>query len=284
MLPPGVLNVISGGDSLGPWMTQHPGIDKISFTGSTQTGRRVMESASANLKRLTLELGGNDASIVMPDVDVEALAPQLFWGTFTNGAQFCMAIKRLYIHEDIYDPLAAALMRIARETPMGAGTTPGVKLGPVQNRMQFERLKNLLDDTHRNGYRLLVGGELPGGNGNFFPVTLVDNPPDDSRIVREEPFGPILPLLKFSSVDEVIARANQGEFGLGGSVWCKDEARAMEIAQQLQTGTVWVNEIHTFSPLKPMAGHKQSGVGVENGTEGLLEYTLPRVISLKRAA
>jgi acyl-CoA reductase-like NAD-dependent aldehyde dehydrogenase len=150
--------------------------------------------------------------------------------------------------------------------------------------MQFERLKNLLADTRSRGYRMLVGGEIPESKGNFFPVTLVDNPPDDSRIVREEPFGPILPLLKFKTVDEVVARANQGEYGLGASVWCKDEAKAVEIAHRLQAGTVWINEIHTFSPLKPTAGHKQSGVGVENGTEGLMEYTLAQLISLKRAA
>jgi acyl-CoA reductase-like NAD-dependent aldehyde dehydrogenase len=284
VLPPGVLNVISGGDALGPWMTQHPGIDKISFTGSTQTGRKVMESASVNLKRLTLELGGNDACIVMPDIDVDAVAPLLFWGAFTNSGQFCMAIKRLFIHEDIYDRLSASLVRVANETKMGVGTQQGVMLGPVQNKVQFERLKNLLADTRHNGYHILVGGEIPESSGNFFPVTLVDNPPDDSRIVREEPFGPILPLLKFKTVDEVVARANQGEFGLGGSVWSEDEVRALEIAHRLQTGTVWINEIHTFSPLKPTAGHKQSGVGVENGTEGLMEYTLPKLISLKRAA
>ncbi len=282
ILPSGVLNVISGGDSLGPWMTEHPGIDKISFTGSSETGRRVMASAAGNLKRLTLELGGNDACIVMPDVDVEALAPRLFWGAFTNGGQFCMAIKRLYLHEDIYDRMAAALVRIAQETRMGQGTQAGVALGPVQNKRQFERLKDLLADTRSHGLRLLTGGSLPDGPGNFFPVTLVDNPPENSRIVREEPFGPMLPLLKFSTVDEVIARANDSEYGLGGSVWSGDEATALKIARQLRTGTVWVNEIHTFSPLKPMAGHRQSGMGVENGVEGLHEYTLPQVISLGR--
>ncbi|WP_454754669.1 aldehyde dehydrogenase family protein [Cupriavidus necator] len=283
VLPAGVLNVISGTDALGPLMSAHPGIDKISFTGSTQTGRKVMASAAVNLKRLTLELGGNDAAIVLPDVDIEELAPILFWAAFRNNAQFCLAIKRLYIHEDIYDRLTQALIRLANETRVGPGSEESVQLGPVQNRLQFERLQDLLEDTRRNGYRILVGGQLSARKGYFFPVTLIDNPPETARVVQEEAFGPILPLLKFSDIDDVIQRANNSEYGLGGSVWGRDEDQAMRIARQLKTGTVWVNEIHTIGPNKPLAGHKQSGVGVENGEEGLLEYTVPQTVSVKRA-
>jgi acyl-CoA reductase-like NAD-dependent aldehyde dehydrogenase len=282
VLPAGVLNVISGTDALGPLMSAHPGIDKLSFTGSTQIGRKVMESASVNLKRLTLELGGNDAAIVLPDVDVDEIAPVIFWGAFANNAQFCLAIKRLYIHEDIYDKLTQALVRLARETRMGPGDVEGMQLGPVQNRRQFERLKDLLEDTRNAGHRILVGGDIPDGTGYFFPVTLVDNPPDTARIVREEPFGPILPLLKFRDLNDVIARANDSEYGLGGSVWGRDEEAAMRVALQLKTGTVWVNQIHTIAPDKPMAGHKQSGIGIENGIDGLLEYTVPQTVSIKR--
>lgn len=283
VLPAGVLNVISGGDALGPLMSAHPGIDKLSFTGSTQTGRAVMASAAVNLKRLTLELGGNDAAIVLSDADVEAIAPAIFWGAFANNAQYCLAIKRLYIHEDVYDRLAQALVRLAQETRVGPGDMEGVQLGPVQNRRQFERLKALLEDTRSAGYRILAGGEVANRSGYFFPVTLVDNPPDSARVVREEPFGPILPLLKFRDVDDAIARANDSEYGLGGSVWGRDAEAAMQVALRLNTGTVWVNQIHTLGPLKPMAGHKQSGVGIENGVEGLLEYTVPRTVSLKRS-
>lgn len=283
VLPAGVLNVISGGDALGPLMSAHPGIDKLSFTGSTQTGRAVMSSAAVNLKRLTLELGGNDAAIVLPDADVEAIAPAIFWGAFANNAQYCLAIKRLYIHEDVYDRLAHVLVRLAQETRVGPGDMEGVHLGPVQNRRQFERLKALLEDTRSAGYRILAGGEVADGSGYFFPVTLVDNPPDSARVVREEPFGPILPLLKFRDVDDAIARANDSEYGLGGSVWGRDAQAAMQVALRLNTGTVWVNQIHTLGPHKPMAGHKQSGVGIENGVEGLLEYTVPRTVSLKRS-
>lgn len=284
VLPPGVLNVISGGDALGPWMSSHPDIDKISFTGSTATGRKVMEAASATLKRLTLELGGNDAAIVMPDVDVDAIAPVLFWGAFANSAQFCLAIKRLYIHEAIYDKLAEALAKLATQVRIGLGTDPQSELGPVQNKALFERLKGLVADCQEHGYRVLTGGQPAAAPGYFFPVTLIDNPPDGSRIVQEEPFGPVLPLLRFRTVDEAIERANQSPYGLGGSVWCRDQGLALSIAQRLQTGTVWVNEIHTLSPHKPMAGHKQSGLGVEQGMEGLLAYTQPQTLSVKRFA
>jgi acyl-CoA reductase-like NAD-dependent aldehyde dehydrogenase len=282
VVPAGVLNFISGGDALGPLMTRHSGFDKLSFTGSTVTGRAVMRSAADRLKRVTLELGGNDAAIVMPDVDVPAVARELFWGAFVNSGQICIAAKRIYIHEAIYEPMKQAMVELAKNVRMGPGDQEGVELGPVQNRRQYERLVNLLEDCKRNGYQLLTGGELPQGPGLFFPVTLVDNPPESSRIVQEEPFGPILPLLKFSDVDDAIARANATDYGLGASVWCRDERRATAIAQRLDSGIVWVNEIQAVSPHKPLGGHKQSGLGVENGIEGLLEYTTVQTLSVKR--
>ena len=283
VVPPGVLNVINGGDALGPLVTQHPGINKVSFTGSTATGRAVMRSAADRLKRLTLELGGNDAAIVMPDVDVPNVARELFWGAFVNSGQICIAAKRIYIHEAIYEPMKQAFVELARAARMGPGDQDGVELGPIQNRRQYERLVDLLDDCKRQGLRLLTGGELPKGPGLFFPVTLIDNPPEDSRVVQEEPFGPILPLLKFSDVEDAITRANATEYGLGASVWSRDEAQATAIAKRLDAGIVWVNEIQAVSPYKPMGGHKQSGLGVESGLEGLLEYTMVQTLSVKRA-
>ncbi|TYK58092.1 aldehyde dehydrogenase family protein [Pseudomonas synxantha] len=282
VLPAGVLNVVSGGDELGPWISAHPDIDKVSFTGSTATGRRVMESGSRSLKRLTLELGGNDAAIVLPDVDIEETAQKLFWGAFSNSAQFCLAIKRLYIHEDIYEPLSKALVAYARTVKVGDGAAADSQLGPVQNAVQFERLKTLLADVRNNDQKILLGGEVPQGKGYFFPLTIVDNPPEDSRIVVEEPFGPILPLLKYRTVDEAIERANASEYGLGGSVWGKDLAQAEAVGQRLQTGKVWINEIHVLTPYTPFGGHKQSGVGVENGSDGLHEYTNTQTISIRR--
>lgn len=273
LFPPGVLNVLCGGDALGPMLTAHPGIAKVAFTGSTATGRRVMASAAPTLKHLTLELGGNDAAIVMPDVDVAKAARRLFMGAFLNSGQVCIAAKRIYVHDSIYDAFAAAFVAAAQAAPMGPGSKDGVLLGPVQNRLQYERVKDLIAATRDAGHRFLTGGVLPEGPGYFIPPTVVDNPPDDARVVVEEPFGPIVPLLRFSEVDEVVRRANDTEFGLGGSVWSADVEQARAIAARLQAGTVWINNVHLLDPQTPFAGRKQSGIGAENGLEGLLEFT-----------
>lgn len=273
LFPAGVLNVLCGGDQLGPWLTSHPGINKVSFTGSTATGRRVMAAAAPTLKHLTLELGGNDAAIVMPDVDVGKVAKRLFMGAFFNSGQVCIAAKRIYVHEAIYDAFAEAFVAAAKSARIGSGTDEGVVLGPVQNRLQYERVKELITATRAAGHRFLTGGEIPPGPGYFIPPAVVDNPPDDSRVVVEEPFGPIVPLLRFSGVDEVVRRANQSDFGLGASVWSGDVAQAKAIATRLEVGMVWINQIHLLDPLSPFAGRKQSGIGVENGVEGLSEFT-----------
>jgi acyl-CoA reductase-like NAD-dependent aldehyde dehydrogenase len=273
IVPAGVLNIISGGNDLGAWMTGHELIDKISFTGSTATGRRVMESAAVNVKRITLELGGNDPAIVLPDVDPKTIAPQLFWAAFQNSSQFCAAAKRLYIHDDVYDRVRDELIAYARTVKVGDGSHQGTQLGPIQNRMQFEKLKDLLADTRQLGVDIPVGGEAMDGPGFFIPVTIVDNPPDDSRIVREEPFGPVLPLLRFKDIDDVIDRANDTEYGLAASIWSADVEKAKRIAKRIQAGTVWINEIHVFAPNIAFGGHKQSGLGVENSLHGLAEYT-----------
>ncbi|HEY0106097.1 MAG TPA: aldehyde dehydrogenase family protein [Rhizomicrobium sp.] len=273
ILPPGVLNVVSGGDALGPWMTAHPGIDKVSFTGSAATGKRVMAGAAGTLKRMTLELGGNDAAIVLPDIDIETVAPQLFWSAFANNGQICIATKRLYVHEDIYEPLAAAIARYARTVKVGDGALQGTQIGPINNRAQFDRVRDLIADARDNGFKFLLDGRSPDGPGYFVPITLIDDPPEDSRIVQEEQFGPVLPLLRFRDVDDVVARANRGENGLAGSVWSADTEKATAIARRLATGTVFINKVQYLSPLAPFGGHKQSGFGVENGVEGLLGYT-----------
>ncbi|RWU17218.1 aldehyde dehydrogenase [Pseudomonas alkylphenolica] len=273
ILPPGVLNVLSGGNELGQWITEHPGIGKISFTGSTETGKRVMQSASVNLKRLTLELGGNDPAIVLADVDAKAIAKDLFWAAFSNSAQFCVACKRLYVHEAVYDDVARELVAYAHTVRMGNGMQPGVDLGPLQNRMQYEKVKDLLQDCQINQQRFLIGGEASAAKGYFIPVTIIDNPPDDARCVTEEAFGPVLPLLRFSDVEEVIARANGTDFGLAASVWSNDLEEAQRIARRLEAGTVWINHAHQFSPHIAFGGHKTSGLGIENSLHGLAEYT-----------
>ena len=284
ILPPGVLNVVSGGDDLGKWMTAHPGIDKIAFTGHTETGKHVMRSAADNLKRLTLELGGNDPAIVLPDVDPEAVAPELFWGAFQNNAQFCNSIKRLYIHEDVYDEVRDALVEFAKGIRVGNGADEGTELGPIQNLPQFEKVNDYIDDCAANGYTFALGGAVDrGAEGWFIPITLVDDPPESSRIVAEEPFGPILPLLKWSDEEDVIQRANDTRYGLGASVWGRDQEAVQRIGGQLDAGTVWLNEIHQYSPYQAFGGHKESGIGCENSLHGLMEYTNWHTITLNKS-
>ena len=284
VLPAGVLNVISGDDRLGPWMTSHPAFDKISFTGSTQTGRRVMEGASKDLKKITLELGGNDAAIVMPDVNVEAIAEQLFWAAFQNTGQICIATKRMYVHKDIYEPLKEALVAYAKTVKVGDGSEQGTRIGPIQNKAQYQRVLDLIQDAKDNGYNFLVGGEASTAPGYFVPVTILDNPPEDARIVQEEQFGPILPLMSFDDLDDVVSRSNNSIYGLGASVWSADIELAQDLAGRLEAGTVWINETQHLSPHAAFGGAKQSGVGVEGGEHGLLEFCQPKTISIRRDA
>lgn len=282
-VPAGVVNIITGEDDLGPMITAHPDIDKITFTGSTATGKKIMEGASADLKRITLELGGNDASIVMPDADPKKVAEQLFWASFSNAGQICVAAKRTYIHEDIYDELSQAIADYAKNITVGDGAQQGTGVGPIQNKKQYDRVVELIADAKDNGYKFLSGGDVdPSGTGYYVPITILDNPPEDARIVAEEQFGPVMPLMKFSTEEEVIARANASEYGLAGAVWTADTDKGVEIAEQLETGTVWVNEFLHLSPFAPFGGHKQSGFGAEYGTEGLKEFTYPQVITVKK--
>lgn len=283
IFPAGVLNVISGGDQLGPLMTAHPGIDKISFTGSTATGRRVMESASPTLKRVTLELGGNDAAIILPDVDVNTVAQQIFNAAFGNSGQICIAVKRLYIHADIYDRFAAALVDLVKAAKVGDGSEQGTQFGPVQNHQQYSRIKGLIEDAKAKGYKFLIGGDEIDRPGYFLPLTLVDNPPEDSRIVQEEQFGPILPLLKWTDEADVIARANASQYGLGGQVWSADEDRAYEIGLQLETGNVFINQPQLLDAVAPFGGHKQSGIGIESSLDGLLAYTNSQTFMIRKS-
>jgi aldehyde dehydrogenase (NAD+) len=282
-VPAGVVNIITGEDNLGPMITSHPDIDKITFTGSTATGKKIMEGASADLKRITLELGGNDASIVLPDADPKKVAEQLFWSSFSNAGQICVAAKRVYIHEDIYDELSAAIVEYAKTVTVGDGAQQGTGVGPIQNKKQYDRVLELIEDAKDNGYKYLLGGNVdPTGTGYFVPLTIIDNPPEDARIVAEEQFGPVMPLMKFSTEEEVIARANASEYGLAGAVWTGNPDNGVKIAEQLETGTVWVNEYLHLSPFAPFGGHKQSGFGAEYGKEGLKEFTYAQVITVKK--
>ena len=280
VFPRGVVNVLAGGDALGQWMTEHPGIDKISFTGSVATGKKVMASAAGTLKRVTLELGGNDAAIVLDDVDPKAVAPKLFFAGFVNSGQVCMAVKRIYAHAKIYDALCAALVEEARKWTVGDGLDPATKLGPIQNRMQYDKVVSLLDDTRKSGATFLAGGAVPQTPGYFFEPTLVADIDEQSRLVREEQFGPIVPVLKFTDIEDALKRANDTRYGLSGSVWSRDPERAAAIAARLEVGTAWVNQHRTTAANVPFGGAKESGLGRVYADMGLKAYMEPRVISI----
>jgi acyl-CoA reductase-like NAD-dependent aldehyde dehydrogenase len=269
LLPPGVLNVIAGGNEIGRLMAEHPGIQKIAFTGSVATGKRVMASAAATLKRVTLELGGNDAAIVFDDVDPARVAPKLFAGAFVNAGQVCMAIKRLYVHERIYEPMCEALAAIARASKVGDGSTEGTQMGPLQNRAQYDIVRELIDDSRQSGGRVLSGGTREAGGGYFIEPVIVADVAEGTRLVDEEQFGPVLPVLRFSDTEDVIARANATDFGLGASVWSADLERAEAVAQRLEAGSVWINHHVGTDVQVPFGGAKQSGIGRQYSLEGL---------------
>ncbi|MDB2477870.1 aldehyde dehydrogenase family protein, partial [Alphaproteobacteria bacterium] len=249
--------------------------------GSTATGARVMASAASTLKRITLELGGNDAGIIMDDVDVEKVAPQIFQGAFGNNGQICIAMKRVYAHASIYDKLVEQLAKLADEAIVGNGLEQGTQLGPLQNKMQFDKVKDYIEDGRANG-TIVAGGDVPEGKGYFIPPTIVRDIDDDSRLVREEQFGPVLPIIKYDDVDDVIERANDTEYGLGGSVWASDVERAYEVAKKVDSGTIWVNKHADLQPHVPFGGIKTSGIGTELGAEGLNEFTQRKVINIAK--
>nr|WP_246826385.1 aldehyde dehydrogenase family protein [Rhizobium binae] len=273
VLPPGVVNVIAGENSIGAALSAHPGIAKMTFTGSTETGKKIMASAVATLKRLTLELGGNDAGIVLPDVDPKSIVEGLFWGAFINNGQTCAALKRLYVHDSIYEEVCAALADYAGKIAIGDGLDEASILGPVQNELQFNKVRDLVDDARAKGGRILTGGAPMDRPGYFYPITLVADVDHGVRLVDEEQFGPALPIIRYSDLDEVIARANQNPAGLGGSVWSADLEKAKHYAMQLECGSVWINKHGAIQPNAPFGGVKQSGIGVEFGAEGLKEFT-----------
>ena len=279
--PAGVINFITDANDLGAPMTAHPDVRKISFTGSTETGAKVMAGAAGLLKRITLELGGNDAGIVLDDVNPKEAAQKLFDSAFQNSGQVCIAMKRLYVHENIYDEVCDELASIANDTIIGDGLEQGTKLGPLNNKMQYDKVKALIEDAKKEG-NVIAGGEFPDKPGYFIRPTIVRDIKEGSRLVDEEQFGPVLPVMSFADESEAIERANASAWGLGGSVWSANPERAYALAEQMDTGTVWINKHAELDPTIPFGGAKMSGLGNELGQEGLQEFTQQKIINMAK--
>ena len=283
VLPPGVLNVVSGGDALGAAITTHPAVRQICFTGSVETGKRVAAAAAPDLKRLVLELGGNDPAIVLDDVDPKGVAEKLFWNAFRNSGQACIATKRLYVHERVYPALVQEIADIARNVQVGDGLNPATQLGPLNNKPQLERVTALVEDAKRSGATVVTGGERLNRPGYFYIPTVVTDIAEGTRLVDEEQFGPALPVMPFSELEDALERANATHFGLGASVWTNDLKKGAEVAARLECGTAWVNKNFSVSPSVPFGGSKWSGIGYQNGTWGLEAYSELQVIEVSKA-
>ena len=281
-LPPGVLNTVSGAGEVGAWLVENPDVNKIMFTGSGATGSKIAAAAARNLTPTTMELGGNDAAIMLPDADPKAMAMGLFWGAFINMGQTCACAKRLYVPESLHDAVVAELKALAEAMPMGDGMQPGMVMGPIQNRMQFDKVSRLVERARAEGATIVCGGTPKPGPGNFYPLTLVTDIADGAALVDEEQFGPVLPIIKYRSVDDAVASANRLDAGLGASVWSTDVEQAKQVASRIQAGTVWINQHGMIHPMVPFGGVKGSGWGVEFGVDGLKSVTQPQVISIKK--
>jgi len=273
VLPPGVVNVVSGGDDLGKWMTAHPVPRKISFTGSVATGKHIAASAAPDLKRVTLELGGNDPAILLDDIDVDTVAAKLFEGAFDNCGQVCSAVKRVYVPASRHDELVDALAARAAATKVGDGMDPETQIGPIQNAPQFERVSGLVADALSSGATAVTGGKAMDRPGYFYEPTILTGASEGMRIVDEEQFGPALPVIPYTDENDAVARANATMFGLSGSVWSADPDRAGAVAERLECGTAWVNAHVALAPHQPFGGFKWSGIGVEGGPWGVAGFT-----------
>ncbi|EOD42182.1 putative aldehyde dehydrogenase [Emiliania huxleyi CCMP1516] len=285
-LPPGVLNVVTGDDkqrfNVGAHLTSHAGVSKVSFTGSVPTGKKIMSACSSDVKRVTLEMGGNDAAIVRKDVDVKAMAPKVFSGAFNNSGQICCAVKRCFVHEDIFDEFKEELVRCAEKATFGDGFEVGVEYGPLNNKMQLDKVSALVEDARAQGCEVLCGGgRREGSRGFFYEPTIVSNIKEGRRCPTQEQFGPVMPITPYKSDEEAVARANDSEYGLGGSVWTSDFATGNALASKLLAGTVWVNQ-HTDLTEAPFGGFKQSGLGREFGSFNVASFTEVQTLSLAK--
>jgi len=280
VLPPGVINVVTGAAKLGTHLVDHPHVDKIVFAGSIATGKQIMGGAARTLKRVALRLGGNDAGIVLPDTFIEPLLEKLFWGCFINSGQTYGALKRLYVHEDQYEEVVEQFADYVARIPVGNGLDPKSLIGPVSNETQLNWIVALVNDARLHGARIVTGGRRTKARGYFHPLTVIANATDDMRVVKHERLCPVIPILKYTTVHEAIVRANSFAPGLGGSVWGDDPQEATRYASQLECSTAWVNQHGALNTFAPFDGVKSSDLDIRVKVDGLKEFTTTQVIDV----
>jgi acyl-CoA reductase-like NAD-dependent aldehyde dehydrogenase len=271
-IPAGVVNIVTGDGETGSALVDHPGVDKLAFTGSTEVGREIGAKAGRALKRVTLELGGKSPNIILPDADLDQAINGSFQAIYFNTGQACNAGSRLFVHRDQFDEVVAGLAERASKTQLGPGLDPATQLGPVVSAEQLERVRSYIESGRRDGAELVTGGREPEGDGYFVEPTLFSSSDDSIRIAREEIFGPVLVALPYESLEEVAARANDTDYGLAAGVWTSSLSSAHRLAALLKAGSVYVNCWGVVDPGAPFGGYKASGVGREHGREGLEAY------------
>ncbi|MGD1220707.1 aldehyde dehydrogenase [Streptomyces krungchingensis] len=271
-VPEGVVNVVTGHGRVGAALAAHDDVDKVSFTGSAAVGKKIVQAAAGNLKKLSLELGGKSPVIVLPDADLDQVIPGVAMGIFWNTGQICTSGTRLFVHRDVFEEVVQGVAEYGRSLKVGYGTEPGVDLGPLVSQRQLDRVTGYVESGLRDGARLISGGSRIGEKGYFFEPTVLADVDQSMRVVREEIFGPVLGAMPFTDVAEAVAAANDTEYGLAGSVWTRDIASAHTIARKLRTGRIGINVHRSGGVQMPVGGYKQSGWGRENGLEGLEEY------------